>query len=215
MKNYLVLPLMFLCVACGGDKKYKSDQKAVAEVVGDSFYAEVIAFQKELDAQYKDPETSPLYDRHRVDFEGLDYYAPNEKFSLWASFELTPDTIPFMLATTTDRQTEERVYGIARFKIDEKEYQLELYQSSDLMKTTEYANYLFLPFTDLTNAKTTYGGGRYIDLRIPDSDSILIDFNKAYNPYCAYNSKYSCPKVPKQNHLELAVEAGVKKWDRP
>jgi uncharacterized protein (DUF1684 family) len=73
-----------------------------------------------------------------------------------------------------------------------------------------YVDYLFLPFSDATNGNETYSGGRYIDLRIPTSDSVLIDFNKAYNPYCAYNPKYSCPIVPKQNRLPIPVRAGVK-----
>jgi uncharacterized protein (DUF1684 family) len=71
---------------------------------------------------------------------------------------------------------------------------------------------LFLPFLDNTNGDTTYGGGRYIDLRIPEGDTIEIDFNKAYNPYCAYNSRYSCPIVPRENYLDTNIEAGVKKF---
>jgi TonB family protein len=79
------------------------------------------------------------------------------------------------------------------------------------MQTKEHADHLFFPFTDETNGKETYGGGRYLDLRIPKSgDDIVIDFNMAYNPYCAYSSRYSCPIVPADNQMNIEVPAGVK-----
>ena len=71
---------------------------------------------------------------------------------------------------------------------------------------------MFLPFSDLTSGNETYGGGRYIDLEIPKGKTITIDFNQAYNPYCAYNPKYSCPIVPAENELLTNVNAGVKKF---
>ncbi len=80
--------------------------------------------------------------------------------------------------------------------------------------TTDFENYLFLPFTDLTNGNGTYGGGRYIDLEIPKGDTMVIDFNKSYNPYCAYNGKYSCPIPPKENDLNIAIKAGVKNYSK-
>ena len=78
------------------------------------------------------------------------------------------------------------------------------------MKEEGYEDYLFLPFLDDTNGEESYGGGRYIDCRIPEGDTIEIDFNKAYNPYCAYNENYSCPIVPRENYLAIEVKAGVK-----
>ena len=76
----------------------------------------------------------------------------------------------------------------------------------------EYKDYLFLPFTDLTNGDTTYGGGRYIDMRIPEKNTIILDFNQSYNPYCAYGGNYSCPIPPAENNLDIAITAGVKKF---
>ena len=73
---------------------------------------------------------------------------------------------------------------------------------------------MFLPFLDNTNGEETYGGGRYIDLQFPEGGELVIDFNKAYNPLCAYNEKYSCPIVPLENYLELKVEAGVKAFEK-
>src|SRR5258708_11716126 len=104
----------------------------------------------------------------------------------------------------------ERIFGILTFSIEGKEFSLPVYQSQSLMQKKEYKDYLFLPFTDLTNGNETYDGGRYIDLRIPAGDQIVIDFNKAYNPYCAYSHGYSCPIVPSKNHLETEILAGVR-----
>jgi uncharacterized protein (DUF1684 family) len=87
-----------------------------------------------------------------------------------------------------------------------------VYQNAELVRKNTYVNYLFLPFSDLTSGNETYIGGRYIDLRIPYGDTIAIDFNQAYNPYCAYNRKYSCPIVPLENDLPIAIRAGVKKF---
>ena len=75
--------------------------------------------------------------------------------------------------------------------------------------TEKYKNYLFLPFTDLSNDEESYAGGRFIDLEIPEGNEIAIDFNRAYNPYCAYNDKYSCPIPPKENFLNMKILGGV------
>ena len=116
------------------------------------------------------------------------------------------------MKTTTSRLPTYEVFGVATFVLDGKELQLNIYQSHRLRETEEYKDYLFLPFTDLTNGEETYGGGRFIDLEIPKGDYITIDFNKSYNPYCAYNKKYSCPIPPKENDLDVRILAGIKKW---
>ena len=84
------------------------------------------------------------------------------------------------------------------------------------MTSLEFENYLFLPFNDTSNGKTTYGGGRFIDLEIPEkgSKTISIDFNKAYNPLCAYNHKYSCPIPPAENNLSIEIPVGVKDYNK-
>ncbi|RYD73146.1 MAG: DUF1684 domain-containing protein [Sphingobacteriales bacterium] len=98
--------------------------------------------------------------------------------------------------------------------IDGKSFKLNIYQSQDLKKIEKYKNSLFLPFTDLTSGVESYGGGRYVDLEIPEGELIPIDFNTAYNPYCAYNHKYSCPIPPQENDLAIEIKAGVKKFKK-
>ena len=171
---------------------------------------EITKYQEELNKEYKDPLKSPLTKKDFKKFKGHDFFPINEALKVTAHFQRTENAIPFLMKTTTDRLPTYEVYGIATFEIEGVEYRLNIYQSHSLRTTPLYKNYLFLPFTDLTNGEDSYAGGRFIGLEIPEGDSILIDFNKAYNPYCAYNPKYSCPIPPEENHLEMRIEAGVK-----
>ena len=175
---------------------------------------EIKLFQYELNTEYADASKSPLTKEDLKTFKALDFFEINEKYKVTAQLEYTPNSPVFELKTTTERLPLYRKYAIATFVLDGKEHQLNIYQSQDLMNSLEYKNYLFLPFNDTTNGKSTYGGGRFMDLEIPstESNTIIIDFNKAYNPYCAYNHTYSCPIPPKENTLNIAIEAGVKAY---
>lgn len=169
-------------------------------------------WQKEMNAEYKDASTSPLKKKDRSDFKSLDFFKFDSTYVVTATLKRTPNTEWFKMKTTTSRESEERIFGILTFQLKEKTFSLNVYQGKELMKDEDFKDYLFLPFLDNTNGDTTYGGGRNIDLRIPEGDTIEIDFNKAYNPYCAYNERYSCPIVPRENYLDTKIEAGVKKF---
>jgi uncharacterized protein (DUF1684 family) len=206
----IFMTLWVLGVISCGEKKYHDQKLAPIAEVSDSLVKAAMKYQLNLDQAFMDAAETPLLEKDRVDFDGLDYFPINPALIVNAQLNRTPQTLPFMMPTTTERMTEERVYGQLTFSLDGQVYQLPVYQSSELMKTDEYSDYLFLPFTDLTNGEETYIGGRYLDLRIPQGDEITLDFNRAYNPYCAYNKKYSCPIVPPANHLPLRINAGVK-----
>lgn len=210
---YLLLISILLSTACKEKKKYHDAKKDETITAPTDALADILSFQKALNEEFKDPEESPLPDRYRKDFESLEFFAPDTTYIVEARFVRTPESLPFLMPTTTDRKSKEVVYGIVHFELNGKNRQLEVYQNQELMQQEEFRDYLFLPFTDDTNDKETYAGGRYIDLRIPDSDVIKIDFNKAYNPYCAYNKKYSCPIVPSVNALDTEVRAGVKAFE--
>ena len=171
-------------------------------------------FQRELNSEYKDASKSPLKDKDRKQFEGLDFFSFDSTYVVKATLERTPNSDWLNMKTTTDRVSKERVYGVLNFEMEDKYYQLNIYQGMDLMTKEGFEDYLFLPFLDETNGIESYGGGRYIDARIPEGDTLVIDFNKAYNPYCAYNDKYSCPIVPRTNYLKTRIEAGVKVFDK-
>lgn len=172
-------------------------------------------FQENLNSVYSNPKKSPLKQEDLAAFKTLDFFKIDEHFKVTATLEKTPNDPIFEMQTTTDRKPLYKRYGIATFEFNGKKHQLNIYQNQQLMMDFEYRNHLFLLFTDTTNGQETYKAGRYIDLEIPSStNTIEIDFNKAYNPYCAYNSKYSCPVVPKENHLNLAIKAGVKAFNK-
>jgi len=170
------------------------------------------AFQTEINADYANPEESPLTAEDLRTFKSLDFYPINTKYRVEASFVRTPNEKTFKMKTSTTRTPEYVKYGELQFLLDGKSCKLNLYQNIELIKKEGYADYLFLPFFDLTCGKESYIGGRYLDLRIPNGETMIVDFNKAYNPYCAYNHKYSCPVVPLENNLEVAIESGVKKF---
>ncbi|SDS04431.1 DUF1684 domain-containing protein [Gramella sp. MAR_2010_147] len=167
-------------------------------------------FQKELNKEYADPEESPLEEKDLKEFNGLEFFEVNSEYIVKADFVRTPAESPFAMKTSTERMPVYVKYGELYFTYKGKDFKLNLYQNQELTQDPEYFDYLFLPFTDLTNGESTYAGGRYIDFRIPESREVYIDFNKAYNPYCAYSGKYSCPIPPKENDLDVEIFAGVK-----
>jgi uncharacterized protein (DUF1684 family) len=175
-------------------------------------FSAVERFQNELNAEYADAKTSPLLAEDLKVFKSLDFYPANEKFFVVAKFIRTENELPFEMKTSTDRKPVYVKYGEAHFNIDGQFFKLNIYRNIELSKKEQYKDYLFLPFSDLTCGSESYIGGKYIDLKIPQGDTIVIDFNTSYNPYCAYSPKYSCPKVPLENDLKIEIRAGVKKF---
>lgn len=169
-------------------------------------------FQLELNKSYADSLKSPLTKEDFKHFKGLDFYPISEKYIVQATFIRTKKEKPFGMKTTTSRTPLYVKYGELHFSIEGKDFKLNVYQNKDLIKKPGYADYLFLPFSDLTCGKESYIGGRYVDMRIQKGKIWTINFNKAYNPYCAYNYEYSCPIVPLENNLDIEILAGVKKF---
>jgi uncharacterized protein (DUF1684 family) len=169
-------------------------------------------FQTKLNAEFASKDKSPLMQKDRPGFKSLDFFPIDEKYFVVAELVRTENEKPFAMKTSTDRLPMYEKYGELYFQIDGKPVKLNVYRNLDLMKRDEYKDHLFLPFSDATNGNETYLGGRYIDLKIPSGNTIAIDFNQAYNPSCAYNYIYSCPAVPHENVLDIAIRAGVKKF---
>lgn len=170
------------------------------------------AFRDKMNREYADANESPLTKEDLATFKELDFFPIDEKYIVEATFIRTKKEKVFQMKTSTERLPEYKKYGELHFELDGKKLKLNVYQNIDLIKKKGFEDYLFLPFSDVTNGKESYIGGRYIDMRILNEKTWTIDFNKAYNPYCAYNHKYSCPIVPLDNDLNIEINAGVKKF---
>jgi uncharacterized protein (DUF1684 family) len=172
----------------------------------------VTKFQEVINSEYADAKTSPLLAEDLAVFKTLEFYPINEKFFVTAKFVRTENEKPFEMKTTGERKPMYVKYGEAYFVLDGKDFKLNIYKNIELSKKEEYKDYLFLPFSDLTCGNESYIGGKYIDMKVPKGETMVIDFNTSYNPYCAYSHKYSCPKVPLENDLNIEIKAGVKKF---
>lgn len=151
------------------------------------------------------------------DKELMSFFPVDEKYRINCRFERTPNSQWFRMESSGQVKRNYRTYGILHFKIGDTAATLHIYQSQDLMTTTQYRDHLFIPFTDATSGEETYESGRYIDLEISDitNDKFIIDFNKAYNPYCAYvGGKFNCPIPPAENRLQVAIRAGEKTFKK-
>ena len=138
------------------------------------------------------------------------FFPVNTKYLLNARFEKLNDTTGFLMKTSGKSGSTYFKYGLLHLTIDQKDFQLTVYQSKKLMNMDEYRDYLFVPYTDLTSGEKSYGGGKYIDFSSNDirHNTLILDFNKAYNPYCAYAGGFNCPVPPRENDLQVAIEAG-------
>ena len=209
MKKIYLLLLLVSSFAFGQGLKNKTDKKQFpAEIL------EIETFQKELNREYKTEEETPLRGSNFKKFKSHPFFPIDLNYRVKAKLVKIENAVPFEIPTSSGRTKKYREFGKAYFTLNGAEQVLTVYQSLALLDDPEYQDYLFLPFKDETNGKDTYGGGRYLDLRIPQNDELIIDFNKAYHPLCAYNATdYSCPIVPQNNWLQLPIEAGVKYQD--
>ncbi|MFY0603195.1 MAG: DUF1684 domain-containing protein [Flavobacteriaceae bacterium] len=199
MKRIITLVSLLFIFSCNSQ-----DKRAL---VGET------AYQQKENARFKDASTSPLKKKDLKNFKGLDFFPVDSSYIVTASLERTPDAPVFEMATTTERKPLYRQYGVLTFTLQGKQLQLSLYRSQDEARDEKYKDYLFLPFTDGTSGEESYGGGRYMDVflsNITKDNTIVLNFNNTYNPYCAYNDKYSCPITPRKNHLLIPIKAGVK-----
>jgi uncharacterized protein (DUF1684 family) len=166
----------------------------------------VTDWRKERDEFFKIHERSPLTPIEKKNFKGLKYFPFDTKYVFYAGIERYIFHInnPKYYATfLTNKGTNKRYirYGKVRFRLNGKDFSIEVYKSI-------LSDSLFIPFKDETNGKETYGGGRYIDAEILPGYKIVLDFNMAYYPSCAYNKKFICVLPPKENVLAIPIRAG-------
>jgi uncharacterized protein len=170
---------------------------------------EILSGRKSHSDELLDPDKKILTPEEIESFNGLDYFPFDSTYQVTAVFTKAKGP-KFEMPTTTERRPVYRKYGEIKFTFADKVHVLNVYQNIELSKSKEYKNYLFVPFRDLTSGKESYGGGRYLDLEKQRGNIWLIDFNLAYNPYCAYSYRYSCPIPPKENRITTPIQAGEK-----
>jgi len=197
MKQFLLFIGLISCALSAQNTKALTDVKT---------------HQEEQNTQFRTKGKSPLTEADRKHFKGLDFFDIDLSYRVTATFTRTPNEEFFAAGTSSGKTKFLIKYGVLNFSINGKDLTLAVYQSQQLLTNPIYKDYLFLPFNDLSNGDTTYSGGRFIDLTIPKDDTVIVDFNKAYNPYCAYSDGWNCTIPPIENNLEIEIIAGVKKY---
>ena len=175
----------------------------------DEGYTQTILKEREEKDTFMKGDESPFTDTTEV-FSGLKYFAPDLKYRITANLEEV-DTKKVVVLTTSDGKEQKYLeYAYATFSMDGIDNKLLLLEIMDM---GPQRGKLFLAFADATSADETYGAGRYLDVKkVPGATSITLDFNQAYNPYCAYSDTFSCPFPPKENILKIAIRAGEKNY---
>jgi uncharacterized protein len=181
--------------------------------VAQDFARQTEVFRDEYKADFLKSENSPL---KKKDLKFLRFYEADSTYRVVAAFVKTEKSEPFEMPTYSGIKKTYVQYGVLNFELHGKKQSLNVYRSLALQSVSKYRDYLFLPFKDKTNGKDSYGGGRYIDLTTKDikENTYVLDFNRSYNPYCAYSNGYNCPIPPKVNHLDDSIEAGEKNFGR-
>ena len=169
----------------------------------------IIQRREDIDEMFRNSDQSPIKSEDKDAFKGLQYFAPSEEYAILASFDAyeNPDTVQLATSKAGEKRAMLK-YGTFSFQSpDGSSCTLTAYKYLDIDVET-----LFIPFKDKSNGFTTYETGRYLEVdESASSEEYLLDFNKAYNPYCAYNAEYSCPLIPAENILKTTIAAGEKK----
>ncbi len=165
--------------------------------------SEVADFRKEKDELFGTKDESPLTAEQKSGFQGLKYFPEEEKYRVKAAVEKGDGGLIDVKTSAGDTEAYKR-YGKIKFELEGRELSLNVYQSTD-------GGHLFLPFMDATNQTETYHDGRYVEIE-EDDGKVDLDFNYAYNPYCAYNENFRCPITPAENTLDVEIKAGETRY---
>jgi len=164
--------------------------------------SELDAFRAEKDEFFKRHPQSPLTPEQKREFKGLNYFPEDEAARLEVQVEPLNDPNPMLMQTSTGGAQEYIRHGRFKFHVDGQDVELTIYQGD--------GGSYFLPFVDSLAGKETYPAGRYLEPEPLPGNRFLVDFNAAYNPYCAYNEMWSCPITPAENRLKVPIRAGEK-----
>ncbi len=167
---------------------------------------EIAEFRQAKNNFFKTHPQSPLLPEQKKDFHGLNYFPENPALRFALPLERYPEPARIVMPTSTGAEQVYRQIGQVKFIIGDAAAALQVYEADNGAGT------YFIPFVDATAPGESYGGGRYLEAAEPHRDELILDFNLAYNPYCAYNDKWSCPLPPPVNRLKMRIEAGEKNF---
>src|SRR5688572_13765700 len=174
----------------------------------EAYVASIQKMRAEKDNTMRNGSDSPFANDSLNSFEGLKYYPIDATYRIQATLTHIENKKAISLPTSDEKQKSYLEYAYAEFEMQGERNKLLILEIMDM---GPYRGTLFLAFADKTSAVETYGAGRYLDIKkVPGSTSVILDFNEAYNPYCAYNDNYSCPFPPQENILNIRIEAGEK-----
>jgi len=176
----------------------------------DELIKEIKSFQAEQNEHYLNKETSPLKKKERRHFEGHLFYPIELSYRVQATFREFENKDTLVMKTSANTEKVYLRFGVISFYIGSVNCELVAYQNIKWSKKEGYENDLFVPFRDVTSGKESYGGGRYLDIKIPSTESLILNFNLAYNPYCAYTDGWFCCIPPAENTLKVEIKAGLK-----
>ena len=189
------------------EPRHGASQQPQGHSHDDDARRQIEAFRKQKDRFFRESEESPLLPEDKEHFHGLRYYPVDAAFRVTATLVPEPHPGVFRVQTTTGDFKEYTRLGRLEFQLaDGQTYSLTVFLPPS--EEPMHGNRIFLPFRDKTSAKETYGAGRYIDLNKRAGNEYLLDFNRAYNPFCAYSPYYSCPLPPGENNLPVEIHAG-------
>jgi len=179
------------------------------QVHGQSYPASIADYRRHY---IEDLLAEPRHPLMPSQVKDISFFPPDEMYCVWATVKESPGSVPFLIPTKGGKQKPFREYATLTFTIHDTTLTLHAYQPVDLVNDAAHKNDLFIPFKDMTNYESSYGGGRYLDLSVNDirDGRILLDFNKCYNPYCAYSDGFYCPIPPRENYLFIEIVAGEK-----
>ncbi len=178
----------------------------------EDYVKEIEAMRREKDFFFKEDAESPIRHELRHKLEGLAYFPPDPKYRVRAKLIKDPKPQRVVLATSKGVPREMIRYGVFEFEIDGTKQRLAAFKSVPQPGHHHADESLFVPFRDATSGKETYGASRYLDIEEQPTDEFVIDFNLAYNPYCAYSDDYVCPFPPRENWLPVPIRAGEKNF---
>jgi uncharacterized protein len=167
---------------------------------------ELEEFRRLKDGYFREDPQSPLTEEQRRDFRGLEYFPENRSLRFELPLEKYEQPAAVKMETSTGSDQDYIKIGRVTFAIHGEEATLEVFES------VEDPGAYFVPFVDATAPDETYGAGRYLEPVEIGENKLLVDFNLAYNPYCAYNERWSCPLPPSGNRLRVRIDAGEKKF---